>query len=254
MIENPTAWSLIPPILAITLAIATRQVFIALGLGILSGAMLLEGQFFPGIARAISLVVGTLNDADSAMVVLFTFAIGSLISSMESLGGIRGFVTWLENSGWLKGERSVRVMVWLVGVLIFIESNITILVAGALARPLFDKYKIAREKLAYLIDSTSAPICLIIPFNAWGAYIISILQKLGEEQPVQLFTWSILYNFYSLFAVALALFTAVFNFDIGPMKAAEARTKRGQLLSDGAQPMVDETLFAPPDDSVRPSG
>ena len=254
MIENPTAWSLIPPILAITLAIATRQVFIALGLGILSGAMLLEGQFFPGIARAISLVVGTLNDADSAMVVLFTFAIGSLNSSMESLGGIRGFVTWLENSGWLKGERSVRVMVWLVGVLIFIESNITILVAGALARPLFDKYKIAREKLAYLIDSTSAPICLIIPFNAWGAYIISILQKLGEEQPVQLFTWSILYNFYSLFAVALALFTAVFNFDIGPMKAAEARTKRGQLLSDGAQPMVDETLFAPPDDSVRPSG
>lgn len=249
-----TVWSLVPPLLAIVLAIATRQVFLALGLGILSGAMLLEEAFFSGIARAVDLVVVTLNDPGNAMVVLFTFVIGSLISSMESLGGIRGFVTWLEGSGWLKGERSVRVLVWLVGVLIFIESNITILVAGALARPLFDKYKIAREKLAYLIDSTSAPICLIIPFNAWGAYIISILQTLGEEEPVGLFVQSILYNFYSLFAVSLAFITAVWGLNLGPMKAAEERTQRGQLLSDGAQPMVDETLFAPPDDSVKPSG
>lgn len=249
-----TAWALIPPLLAITLAIATRQVFLALGLGIVSGAMLLEGSFFPGLARSIGLVVETLNDPGNAMVVLFTFAIGSLISSMESLGGIRGFVQWLEHSGWLKSERAVRVFVWVVGVLIFIESNITILVAGALARPLFDKFKISREKLAYLIDSTAAPICLVIPFNAWGAYIISLLQNLGEEEPVTLFIWSIVYNFYSLFAVLLALVVAMFGFDIGPMKKAEARTRAGKLLSDGAQPMLDESLFAPPDDSVRPSG
>lgn len=249
-----TAWSLIPPLLAITLAIVTRQVFLALGLGIISGAVLLEASFWPGMARSVELVVVTLNDPSNAMVVLFTFVIGSLISSMESVGGIRGFVNWLENSGWLKGERSVKVLVWLVGVLIFIESNITILVAGALARPLFDKFKISREKLAYLIDSTSAPICLVIPFNAWGAYIISILQTLGEEQPVTLFVRSIAYNFYSLFAVSLALITALFTFDLGPMKAAEERTKAGKVLSDGAQPMVDETLFAPPDKTVRPSG
>jgi len=241
--------------LAITLAIVTRQVFLALGLGILSGAVLLEnGSIFPGLARSVELVVQTLNNPDNAMVVLFTFVIGSLISSMESLGGIRGFVTWLENSGWLKGERSVRVLVWLVGVLIFIESNITILVAGALARPLFDKYKIAREKLAYLIDSTSAPICLVIPFNAWGAYIISILGTLGVQKPVELFVQSILFNFYSLFAVALAFCTAFFDWNIGPMKQAEERTKGGKVLSDGAQPMVDETLFSPPDDTVRASG
>jgi tetracycline resistance efflux pump len=249
-----TVWSLIPPLLAITLAIVTRQVFLALGLGIISGAIMLEASFWPGLARSVELVVETLNDPSNAMVVLFTFVIGSLISSMESLGGIRGFVNWLESSGWLKGERSVKVLVWLVGVLIFIESNITILVAGALARPLFDKFKISREKLAYLIDSTSAPICLVIPFNAWGAYIISILQTLGEEQPVTLFVRSIAYNFYSLFAVTLALMAALFSFDLGPMKKAEARTKAGKLLSDGAQPMVDETLFAPPDESVRPSG
>lgn len=249
-----TGWSLLPPLIAITLAIATRQVFLALGLGIVAGAMLLEGAFFPGIARAIQLVVDSLNNADNAMVVLFTFVIGSLISSMESLGGIRGFVTWLEGSGWIKGARSVRILVWIVGVLIFIESNITILVAGALARPLFDKYRISREKLAYLIDSTSAPICLVIPFNAWGAYVISIVGNLGEQHPVELFTRSILFNFYSLFAVLLAFVVAAFDFNIGPMKKAEARTQSGQLLSDGAQPMVDESLFAPPDDSVRPSG
>ena len=218
-----TVWSLIPPLLAITLAIVTRQVFLALGLGIVSGAIMLEASFWPGMARSVELVVETLNDPSNAMVVLFTFVIGSLISSMESLGGIRGFVNWLEHSGWL---------VWLVGVLIFIESNITILVAGALARPLFDKFKISREKLAYLIDSTSAPICLVIPFNAWGAYIISILQTLGEPEPVSLFVRSILYNFYSLFAVFLALMTALFAFDLGPMKKAEARTRAGQLLYD----------------------
>jgi tetracycline resistance efflux pump len=216
--------------------------------------MLMEASLFPGIARAVELVVQTLNDADNAMVVLFTFVIGSLISSMESLGGIRGFVTWLEQSGWLKNKRSVRLLVWFVGVLIFIESNITILVAGALARPLFDKFRISREKLAYLIDSTSAPICLVIPFNAWGAYIISILGTLGEEEPVELFVTSILYNFYSLFAVILALIVAITGLNLGPMKRAEERTKTGQLLSEGAQPMVDETLFAPPDDTVKPSG
>lgn len=249
-----SVWSLLPPLLAITLAIFSRQVFVALGLGIISGAILLEQSLFPGLARSVELVVDTLNQPDSAMVVLFTFVIGSLISSMESLGGIRGFVQWLEGSGWLTGERSVRVLVWLVGVLIFIESNITILVAGALARPLFDKYKIAREKLAYLIDSTSAPICLIIPFNAWGAYIISILSTLGEEKPLELFLWSIVYNFYSLFAVSLALFTAVVGLNLGPMKNAEERTKQGKVLSEGAQPMVDESLFAPPDESIQPSG
>lgn len=249
-----TIWSLLPPLLAIILAIATRQVFLALGLGILSGAMLLEEAFWAGIARSVWLIVDTLNDPASAMVVLFTFAIGSLISSMESAGGIRGFVQWLENSGWLKSKRSVRVFVWCVGVLIFIESNITILVSGALARPLFDRFKMSREKLAYLIDSTSAPICLIIPFNAWGAYIISILQTLGEDEPVSLFVSSLLFNFYSLFAVSLALFVAVTGLALGPMKKADERAKTGQVLSEGAQPMVDETLFTPPDETVKPSG
>ena len=251
--SEPTILSVLPPILAIVLAIATRQVFLALGLGIVSGAFLLEGSFFAGLAKAIALTVETLNDPGNAMVVLFTLVIGSLISSMESLGGIRGFVQWLENSGWLKGKRSVRVFVWLVGVLIFIESNITILVAGALARPLFDRFKIAREKLAYLIDSTAAPICLIIPLNAWGAYNIGLLNTLGEEEPLTLFLQSIPYNFYSLVAVALALYVALFDWNIGPMKAAEERAQTGQVLSDGAQPMVDETLFTPPDDSVKPS-
>lgn len=251
---EPSALSLLPPLLAITLAIATRQVFLALGLGIVAGGILLEGSFFPGLARSVELVVTTLNNADNAMVVLFTFVIGSLISSMESLGGIQGFVRFLEKSGWLKGPRSAQVFVWLVGVLIFIESNITILVAGALARPLFDKFKIAREKLAYLIDSTSAPICLIIPLNAWGAYNIGLLNTVGETDSLNLFLRSIPYNFYSLFAVSMAFAVAMWGFDIGPMKAAEARTKEGKLLSDGAQPMLDETLFSPPEEGVKASG
>ncbi len=252
MIE-PSAWSLLPPLLAIALAIAFRQVFIALGLGIILGGIMLEGAFFAGLARSVELVVVTLNDPGNAMVVLFTFAIGSLISSMESFGGIRGFVSTLERSGWLSGPRSVSLFVWLMGVVIFIESNITILVAGAFARPLFDKFKMAREKLAYLIDSTSAPVCLLIPLNAWGAYNIGLLNTLGEPEPLRLFIASIPYNFYAIVAVLLAFCVAMFGWNLGPMKAAEARAATGKVLSDGAQPMMDESLFSPPDETVRPS-
>ena len=122
-----------------------------------------------GLADAIEGSVAVVGDAGNARVILFTLVIGALITTMEAAGGVRGFVAWVEERRWVQSPRRARLLAWIIGLVIFIESNITVLVAGAISRPLFDRYRVSREKLAYLIDSTSAPVCILIPLNAWGA-------------------------------------------------------------------------------------
>ena len=248
-----TIWSLLPPILAIVVAITTRKVFLALGLGILSGSILLESALPAGLLRALQLLWETLSQPRNALLILFIFAVGALISGVQGVGGLQALVDRLERRGLLSTRRSVRLLAWWSGVCLFIESNMTIMVAGALARPLFDKWKISREKLAYLIDSTSGPICLLIPINAWGVYVVSLLQAAGTQNPVKLLAESIVYNFYSILAILLAFIAAYTGWSPGPMKQAEQRTEEGKLLFDGSEPMTDEALFAPPDETGHPS-
>jgi len=251
---DPTWISLLPPLLAITLAIVSRQVYLSLAGGIWLGHTILEGwNPFSGLARAIDGSVAVLSDAGDAKVILFTLVIGALIATVESSGGVSGFVRYLESRHWVDSARKAQFLAWLIGVVIFIESNITVLVAGSVARPLFDRFKTSREKLAYLIDSTSAPICILIPINAWGAYNLGILSSLGVEHPLPLFLKSILFNFYAMAAVLLALATVVWGLDFGPMKKAEERTKGGKLLWPEAQPMIDESILSPsPNDKIPP--
>ena len=132
-----------------------------------------------------------MTDPGNARVIMFTFAIGALIALVEATGGVRGFVRWVEERRWVDDGRKAQLLAWFLGVVIFIESNITVLVAGSICRPLFDRYRVSREKLAYLIDSTSAPVCILIPFNAWGAYILGILARLGVEDAVPVLVASI---------------------------------------------------------------
>ena len=110
---------------------------------------------------------------------MFTLLIGSLIATIEHSGGVRGFVHFLESRRWVHTGVRAQILAWFVGIVIFIESNITLLVAGSVSRPLFDRYRISREKLAYLIDATSAPVCAMIPLNAWGAVIIGLVASGG---------------------------------------------------------------------------
>lgn len=236
-----------PPLLAIGLAIRTRQVYLSLAGGIWLGWTILSG-WNPGAGAAASIdaTVRVMGDAGNARVLLFTFAIGSLIAVIEANGGVRGFVSWVETRRWVTNARRARVLAWLIGIVIFIESNITILVAGSICRPLFDRFKVSREKLAYLVDSTSAPVCIVIPFNAWGAYVLSLLIALDVTQPVGVFVASIPLNFYALAAVSLAGFSAVTGLNIGPMRAAETRTQEGKLHWDHAVALADPEDIAPP--------
>jgi tetracycline resistance efflux pump len=249
---EPTWISVLPPLLAIGLAIVTRQVYISLAAGVWLGWTIMVGwNPIAGIGRSIEETVVVLGDPGNAKVILFTLVIGALIATVEASGGVRGFVAWVERKNWVTSGRRAQALAWTVGFVIFIESNITVLVGGAIGRPLFDRFRVSREKLAYIIDSTSAPICILIPLNAWGAYVLGLLGESGVENPLGVFVGSIPLNFYALAAVLLTLATVIFGIDLGPMKRAEARTRGGEVLSATASPLLDpEVLSPPPNDRI----
>ena len=244
---DPGWISVLPPVLAIVLASWTRQVYLSLAGGIWLGFSILEGwNPVTGLAASIEGAVAVLSSPGDTKVILFTLFIGSLIATVEASGGVRGFVRALEENEWVDSPRKAQLLAWVAGVVIFIESNITVLVAGSVARPLVDRYRTSREKLAYIIDSTSAPICILIPLNAWGAYNLGILQGLGVEDALGVFVRSIPLNFYALAAVVIALAVVLLGIDVGPMRKAEERTRAGDLLWPEATPMIDEGVLSPP--------
>jgi Na+/H+ antiporter NhaC len=128
-------------------------------------------------------------------------------------------------------------------MVVFVESSISVLTVGSLYRPVFDKLGISREKLAYIADSSSAPSCILIPFNAWGAYIMELLVLQGLESPIKILFYSFPFNFYPMLAIAMVVFIIATGKDFGPMKKAERRaSEEGKLMNDGAQPMVSAEI------------
>lgn len=245
--SDPTWISVLPPVLAIVLAIWTRQVYLSLAGGLWFAWTIIEGwNPLAGLAQSIDGTVAVFGEAGDARVIMFTLVIGAMIATVEASGGVRGFVNLLESNHWVDSAKRSQLLAWATGVVIFIESNITVLVAGSVSRPLFDRYKVSREKLAYIIDSTSAPICILIPMNAWGAYNLGILEGLGVENALGIFLQSIVYNFYAIVAVILVFIVIMTGLDLGPMKKAEERTRGGKLLWPDATPMIDEEVLSPP--------
>ena len=242
--QDPVWTSVIPPLLAIGLAIATRQVILSLSIGLWMGALLLgSGNPLVAIPQAIDAVINVFTDPGDTRVLVFTLVIGGLIATIEKLGGVRGFIHLLQEKKWVTGSGRAQWLAFGTGVVVFIESNITLLIAGAISRPLFDRYRVSREKLAYIIDATSAPICVLIPLNAWGAVIVSLLASSGIENPIDVFIGAILLNFYAIFAVLVCALVIWSDFDIGPMRAAQKRTAEGRFLWPNATPMVDPSII-----------
>ena len=242
--QDPVWTSVIPPLLAIGLAIATRQVILSLSIGLWMGALLLgSGNPLVAIPQAIDAVINVFTDPGDTRVLVFTLVIGGLIATIEKLGGVRGFIHLLQEKKWVTGSGRAQWLAFGTGVVVFIESNITLLIAGAISRPLFDRYRVSREKLAYIIDATSAPICVLIPLNAWGAVIVSLLASSGIKNPIDVFIGAILLNFYAIFAVLVCALVIWSDFDIGPMRAAQKRTAEGKFLWPNATPMVDPSLI-----------
>ena len=240
---DPSWYSILPPIIAIVLAISTKQVILSLFAGIWMGFTLMNG-FNPlvGVTAGLDGLIDVFGDAGDSRVIIFTLLIGSLIATIEYSGGVRGFVHFLETRRWVHNRLRAQLLAWGTGLVIFVESNITLLVAGSVSRPLFDRYKISREKLAYLIDATSAPVCVMIPLNAWGAVIIGLVASSGVDNALDVFISSIPYNFYAIVAIILAAVVIWKNIDLGPMKKAEERTQNGDILWPGAAPLVEMSV------------
>lgn len=232
--------SILPPIVAIGLAIKTKQVYLSLGLYILLGWTIMNGwNPLAGLIQSVDVFVDAVTDPDNARTLLFSALIGAMIIFTQLSGGMEGFITWVERKGLAKSPRSVGIMTILVSMAVFLESNFGLLVAGSVARPLFDKCRISREKLAYIIDATCSPKCILIPLNAWGAYVIGLLIAQGVENPVPLLVAALPLNFYAILAIVLALIVVLTGWNIGPMREAERRVREeGKLLRDGATPMI----------------
>ena len=245
--------SVLPPVLAIFLAIKTKHVYISLTLGIWLGWTIVSGgNPVAGIIHTVNALVMVFADADNTRVILFSAMIGAIITFTQYSGGMKGFVNWVVEKGLIKTRRSAGVLAWFLGVVIFIESSICVLVSGAVSRPIFDKLGVSREKLSYILDSTSAPKCILIPINAWGAFVLGLLATQGVEEPVRMFVSSIPYNFYALLAVGLVLGVVLSGRDLGPMRVAEQRVREtGKLLRNGAEPLVsDEVIMMPEKEGI----
>lgn len=237
--------SVIPPLLAILLAIVTRQVILSLSVGIWIGFCILQPvDPISGIGLALDGIVNVFSDAGDTRVLMFTLIIGGLIATIERSGGVRGFIQLLEHKNWVHNGQGAKWLAYATGIVVFIESNITLLIAGSISRPLFDRYKVSREKLAYIIDSTSAPICIMIPLNAWGAVILSLLSSSAIENPIDIFIYAIPFNLYPIAVILISAVVIWKNIDIGPMKKAEQRTQQGKMLWPNATPMVDPSILA----------
>lgn len=239
-------FSLIPPLLAIIFAIRTKQVYLSLLSGILLGWIILnDWNIWKGFLDTLEGLVNVFDDAGSSRTIMFSALVGALILLIQRSGGVRGFIIWVSEKLRDKpnGKITVQMYAWLISVLIFVESSISVLTTGAIFRPLFDRYKISREKLAYIIDSGSAPSCIIFPLNGWGAFIMGLLATMSVDQPFLTMLAAVPFNFYALLALVAVPCIIHFGWDIPVMKRAEQRTQQGELLWEDATPMISEDIL-----------
>jgi len=225
------ALSILPPVVAIIVVLWRKEVILALFLAILTSELLLiatPGMSLPliGLLNSLERVVAVFTDAGNSRILMFSLMIGALLAFIRVSGGVTAMVELLINSGMARSQRSVGLLTSLTGIVVFIESNLSVLTAGILSRGLFDKYGMSRARLAYIIDSTSAPVCILILLNGWGAYILALLAGYELEQPPARILWeTVPLNFYALVTLGIVFYTVLTGRLHGPLKTAEIRMK-----------------------------
>ncbi|MBE6740574.1 MAG: Na+/H+ antiporter NhaC family protein [Ruminococcaceae bacterium] len=221
-------WSLLPPIIAIVLALITKEVYSSLFVGILAGG-LMAANFKP-LAAMDNIVSGGFIDAISgtAGIFLFLVILGIMVVLMNKSGGSAAFGRWAAKN--VKSRIGASIATFVLGVLIFIDDYFNCLTVGSIMRPVTDANKISRAKLAFLIDATAAPICMIAPISSWAAAVASYAP---EGEGLKLFIQAIPYNFYSLLTFVFIIALTLMKFDYGPMKLHEQNAVNGDLFTSG---------------------
>jgi len=244
-------FSILPPVLAIFLALKTKQVYVSLILGTWSGWLIINGwNVISGTFATLEAFVNVFKNPGNTRVIMFSALVGALLLFIQYSGGVDGFMIGIskfiervENKRNIKSRKFVQLLAMATGVLLFVETSISSLTVGTLYRPLFDKLKIPREKLAYIADSTSAPSSILIPFNAWGAFIMGLLLTQGIKNPMVVLGHAMIYDFYPVLTILLVFVIIVTRKDFGSMAKAEKRTREtGKVLNDNAHPLISDTI------------
>ncbi len=242
MTLQPNWTSIVPPILAILLAFITREAAISLAIACVVGVLLMGG----GIVGFPSLLTRSLGTEDFIWICLIELCIGILVAFYQRSGAVAMFTARAER--WVKSRKGVNLLSWGLGIFIFFSDYFSPLFVGPVMRNLTDKYRISREKLAYVCDSTSAPLVTMVPFTGWAVFLCGLAAGVPEiggiDGGFRLFLHSIPFNFYGILAVlAVGLFALKVIPEFGPMKTAELRVmETGKVLRDGATPMMGKDL------------
>lgn len=226
-----TLWSLFPPVIAIGLALITKEVYSSLFVGILSGGIIYaaaSGTGFEGTFKAVVQdgLITNLSNAYNVGILVFLVVLGIIVVLMNKAGGSRAYGEWA--AAHIKSRRGVALSTFFLGVLIFVDDYFNCLTVGSVMRPITDKHNISRSKLAYLIDSTAAPICIIAPISSWAAAVSGTVEGVNG---ISLFINTIPYNLYAFLTILMVIFISISDTDYGPMKIHEDNAKNGDIFT-----------------------
>ena len=226
-------WSLVPPVVAIALALITKEVYSSLLVGILVGGMFYSGFSFEGTITHIFQegIVGVLSDSYNVGILIFLVILGTMVCLMNKAGGSTAFGEWA--SSHIKSRVGAQLATIVLGVLIFIDDYFNCLTVGSVMRPVTDSHNVSRAKLAYLIDATAAPICIIAPISSWAAAVTGFVK--GEDG-FSIFIRAIPYNYYAILTIIMMVTLVLAKEDYGPMKAHEKNAIEGDLFTTGDRP------------------
>jgi len=222
--------SILPPVLAIAVAIWRKEVIFALLLAIFFSEMIIAGwNPASGFTGSLERIVAVFESPGNTSILLFSLIVGALIEYIQVSGGVSACVRKLTQMGLTKTPRQVELLTTFTGLVIFIETNLSILTAGILSRGLFDKFKMSRERLAYIIDSTCAPVAVLILLNGWGAYLLGLISNYELSEPVYTLAMTIPLNFYALGTLLIVFYTVITGNTHGSMKTAETFQTESEL-------------------------
>lgn len=228
-----TIWALVPPLVAIILALITKEVYSSLFVGILVGGLFFSGFSFEGTIMHIynEGFVGVLTDSYNVGILIFLVVLGAMVCLMNRAGGSAAFGAW--SSKHIKSRIGAQLATIALGVLIFIDDYFNCLTVGSVMRPVADKHSISRAKLSYLIDATAAPVCIIAPISSWAAAVASCVEG---DNGFELFIKAIPYNFYALLTILMMVVIVVGKIDFGPMKLHERNAMNGDIYTTPDRP------------------
>lgn len=230
-------WSLLPPLIAIVLALGTKEVYSSLFIGILSGGLLFSGFSFEGSIRHIFMdsIIPVLSTSANVGIICFLVILGMMVQLINKTGGSRAFGEWTK--GVIETRSGAMLATVALGCLIFIDDYFNCLTLGSVMRPVTDKHRISRAKLAYIIDTTAAPICIIAPISSWAAAVSGFVE--GEDG-MKIFLETIPYNFYALLSICMMLFLIILKVDFASMWVHERNAEeKGDLFTTAERPYGD---------------